>query len=247
MGVDAGDYDGSGRASIFVTNYENELHSLYKNDSTPGQEFFRFATRTSGLSTIGQTWVGWGTAFVDFNHDGWEDLLILNGHAIRNPKGKTPRLQPPVLFVNQGKGRFVEASANGGPFFEQRHNARGVAFGDLDNNGTIDAVILRQNAPVVLLESLVTKPQQHWLGVQLQGKNHRDLAGARVVLTAGGRKQTRFFKGGGSFASSSDRRLHFGLGSATTVERLEVYWPGGKEPVVVPVSEVDQYLTIPES
>jgi len=246
MGIDAADYDGSGRASVFVTNYENELHALYRNDSKPGSEFFRYATRSAGLSSIGQTWVGWGTTFCDFNQDGWEDIVILNGHAIRKPKGKTPRLQPPVLFVNQGKGMFADGSAQAGAFFQERHNSRGVGFGDFDNDGAVDFLVVRQNAPAALVRNIVPKGGTHWLGLELVGKGNRDLAGSRVVVTAGGRTMTRFVKGGGSYASSADRRLVFGLGAADRIDKLEVYWRGGTGPAVVPVPVADRYHRVAE-
>src|SRR5262249_26464953 len=133
MGVDAGDYNGTGKPSLWVTNYEGELHALYENHSTPGKLFFSFATYNAGLAVLGQKFVGWGTRFVDFDLDGWEDLFVTNGHAIRYPKGKgVTRKQRPVLLCNE-KGKFTDISRQMGPYGEKRHLGRGVAFGDLDN------------------------------------------------------------------------------------------------------------------
>jgi enediyne biosynthesis protein E4 len=224
MGTDAGDPDGSGLPWLWVTNYENELHALYRNLCNKERTFFLFATPVSGIAAIGQKYVGWGTGFLDLDHHGWEDLFIANGHAIRHPTGTTRR-QRPVLLRNRG-GKYKEITARGGPYFAQQHLARGVALGDLDNDGKIDLVVSHMNEPVAVLRN-VASAGNHWLGVELKGKGHADVVGARVVLEAGGRKQTRFAKGGGSYASSGDRRLVFGLGEASQFDKLSVTWPDG--------------------
>jgi hypothetical protein len=227
MGVDAADYDHSGRPSLFVSNYENELHALYRNDCRGGQVVFRYASRTAGLAALGQSTVGWGGGFLDLDRDGWEDLFLATGHAIRYPPrgGGDPR-QRPILLRNQG-GVFTDISDQGGRYFRSTHLARGVALGDLDNDGRIDLVISHLNEPVVLLrnESLT---DNHWLGVELNGRDHADVVGAKLILEYEGKTQTRFAKGGGSYASSSDRRHLFGLGKATKIDRLTVIWPNGE-------------------
>jgi hypothetical protein len=229
MGVDAGDYDGSGRPALWVTNYENELHALYGNLCRPGQALFSFQTTAAGIAALGQKYVGWGTAFIDFNLDGWEDLFISNGHAIRYPTGAgVTRQQKPVLLLNRGKGKFQLAGKRLGPYGQQDHLGRGVAFVDLDNDGRVDVVLQHLNEPAVVLRNVAPEPH-HWLGVQLVGAGHRDVVGARVVLEAGGRRQTRFAKGGGSYASSSDRRLVFGLGQTERIDKLTVSWPDGQQ------------------
>jgi hypothetical protein len=226
MGVDAGDPDGSGLPWLWCTNYENELHALYRNQCKKDQVFFLFATTATGISAIGQKWVGWGTGFLDLDNHGWEDLFIVNGHAIRFPTGAARR-QRPVLLRNHG-GKFKDFTPRGGSYCEQVHLARGVALGDLDNDGKIDVIVSHMNEPVAVLRN-VSAGGHHWLGVELARAGHADVVGTRVVLEAGGRKQTRFAKGGGSYASSPDRRLVFGLGGTERIDKLTVFWPDGKQ------------------
>jgi hypothetical protein len=223
MGLDAGDPEGTGKPSLWVCNYENELHALYRNMSTKGQLYFQFNTPSSGIAAIGQKYVGWGTCFADFDLDGWEDLFVANGHAIRYPK-TAARRQKPVLLRNKGGGKFVELTRRGGPYFREAHLARGVAAGDLDNDGRIDLVVSHVNEPVALLRNVAPR-DHHWLGIELARQRSADVVGARVILEAGGRKQTRFAKGGGSYASSPDRRLVFGLGKERRIDRVTVIWP----------------------
>ncbi len=225
MGVDAADCDGRGRPWLWVTNYENEFHSLYRNDCESGKEIFTYLSGQAGITAIGRRHVGWGTGFLDVDHHGWEDLFVAHGHTLRFPLGDAPRRQRPVLLRNEG-GRFHDVSVQGGSYFQEPHNARGAALGDLDNDGRTDLVISHQNEPVVVLRNVARGG--HWLGVELAGEDHRDAVGARVVLQAGGRRWTRFARGGGSYASSGDRRLVFGLGTADRVDRIEVAWPGGR-------------------
>jgi enediyne biosynthesis protein E4 len=247
MGIDAADYNHSGKASLFVTNYENELHALYHNDSTPGSEFFRFTTRVAGLSSIGQVWVGWGTGFADFDLDGHEDLHISNGHVIRHPQGKSPRLQSSVLFKNDGQGKFVDLSGQGGAYYQKAHESRGAGFVDLDNDGKPDLVISRVNAPVAVLRTVAPSVGRHWVGLELIGVKNRDLVGTRVVVTAGGVKHTRFVKGGGSFACTNDPRLVIGVGASEKIDSVQVYWSWKDQPTTIPTPALDRYTKIHET
>jgi hypothetical protein len=225
MGVDADDYDGSGKPSLWVSNFENELHALYRNISRPGHLFFHFESTAAGIAILGRKYVGWGTGFIDFDRDGMSDLFVSNGHVLLHPSGEgVSRRQKPILLLNQGNGKFLPANRRIGPYGQSDHMGRGVAFVDLDNDGRVDVVISHMNEPATLLRN-ISSPEHHWLGVQLEGAGHADVVGAKIELEAGGRKQTRFAKGGGSFASSSDRRLVFGLGKSQRVEKLNVTWP----------------------
>jgi hypothetical protein len=226
MGVDADDYDGSGLPSLWVTTYEGELHSLYQNVRKNGQQFFRYRTQAAGIAALGQQFVGFGTGFVDFDNDGWLDLVIANGHVIHHPRSGDKR-QRPVLLRNQGDGRFREITAQGGPYFRKGHLGRGVAIGDLDNDGRADLVISQIGEPVALLRNVVGEagPRAHWLGLELTARDHRDVVGARIVVKAGGRRLTRFAKGGGSYMSTGDRRFLFGLGTTEKVDKVTVEWP----------------------
>jgi enediyne biosynthesis protein E4 len=227
MGLDAGDPEHLGRPYLWVTNYENELHALYRNECKPGRPFFQFRTIAAGIGAIGQKYVGWGTGFLDADLDGWEELFVANGHAMRFPTGKgSARKQQPVLLHNrQGKYRIISRQL--GDYYARPHLARGVAFGDLDNDGRTDLVISHVNEPVVILRGIGGEGH-HWLGVELLGTDHACVVGAKAVLETSGQRQTRFTKGGGSYASSGDRRLLFGLGKETT-GRLTVTWPDGSE------------------
>jgi hypothetical protein len=222
MGLDAAAYDGSDRPSLLVTTYEGELPSLYRNE---GKERFLYSTPTSGLSALGRSYVGFGTGFVDFDNDGWEDLAIANGHILTTALGG--RGQWPLLLQNTGKAKFMNVSDRGGAYFQAHHIARGLAVGDLDNDGRPDLVFSAVNEPAAVLRNICANGN-HWLGVELVGKKNRDIVGAKLVLEVAGRKLTRFAKGGGSYLSSGDRRILFGLGSSDKVGRLTVAWPWGE-------------------
>ena len=226
MGVDAADYNGSGRPALWVTNYEQEQHGLYRNDIRPEATFFHYQTVEAGLAAGSQKYVGWGTAFLDVDLDGWEDLFVVNGHVARyHSETGVGRKQPPVLYRNLG-GKFRDISRQIGSYHDTNHPARGVGFGDLDNDGRTDLVISHVNEPVTILRG-VGGQGCHWLGVQLVGKDHADVVGAKVQLQVGERTLTRFAKGGGSYLSSGDRRLLFGLGHEARPGRLTVTWPDG--------------------
>jgi enediyne biosynthesis protein E4 len=224
MGTDAAAETGGLLPSLWCTNYENEMHALYRN---AGNSVFLFSTPASGIAAIGQKYVGFGTGFFDIDNHGWEDLVISNGHVIRYPV-QTGLQQEPVLLRNTGQGRYKAITEQGGDYFRTGHVGRGVAPGDLDNDGRIDLVISHVNEPVAVLHN-EADVGNHWLGIELAGKNHRDVVGARVVIEAGGRSLTRFAKGGASYMSSGDRRHLFGIGQTEHVDRVTVFWPSGQE------------------
>jgi hypothetical protein len=232
MGVDAADYNGVGSLSLFVANYQNEAHSLYRNK---GKGQFVYASRAAGITAIGLGYVGFGTAFFDFDLDGNEDLIISNGHVVKRPPLPAEVKQAPVLFRNLRKAgdqpydvAFENVAGRGGPYFRAVHLGRGVAVGDLDDDGRPDLVLNPMNEPAVLLRN-VHQTGHHWLGAQLVGRPYRDAVGARATLEVGGRKLLRTVKGGGSYLSSGDRRVHFGLATDAKAGRLTVRWPSGKE------------------
>ena len=182
--------------------------------------------RSAAAFAIGQRYVSWGTAFLDVDLDGWEDLFIANGHATRHfSETGAGRKQPPVLFRNLG-GKFKDISRQIGSYHNANHLSRGVAFGDLDNDGRTELVISHINDPAAILRGIGGR-DAHWLGVQLIGNYFADVVGAKAELQTSTRTLTHFVKGGGSYLSSGDRRLIFGLGRETTPGQLMVTWPNG--------------------
>jgi enediyne biosynthesis protein E4 len=231
MGVDAADFDGSGRPAVWVTNYENEFHALYLNrGESNGRVRFHFGTSGVGLGAIGPKYVGFGTAFVDADSDGWEDIVITNGHVMRHP-AKNNLAQRPILFRNAAKaggGRtFEDLDRRAGEYFARDHRGRGLAVADLNNDGTADLVFANINEPAEVLTG-VKHPTNHWLGVELVGRDHADVTGAKLTLAVGDRTLTRFATAGRSYLSSSDPRRLFGLGAVGKVGRLTVRWPSGE-------------------
>ncbi|MFL5341709.1 MAG: CRTAC1 family protein [Gemmataceae bacterium] len=232
MGADAADFDGGGRPAVWVTNYENEFNALYRNQIFNGRLAFTFQTPAAGLTALGPNFVGFGTKFVDIDNDGWEDLVISNGHVIHFPPRNNLR-QRPIIFMNleqetQGgaQRRFADGSFRGGDYFQKEHRGRGLAVGDLDNDGRQDLVFVAVNEPVRILRNVAEG--NHWLGVELRAKGHADIVGAKLTLEVGDRKLVRFVKGGGSYLSAHDQRVVFGLGSATKAGKLTVEWPSGE-------------------
>ncbi|MBX9583806.1 MAG: CRTAC1 family protein [Gemmataceae bacterium] len=241
MGVDAADFDGSGRPSIWVTNYEGELHALYRNAMRNGRLYFQYHTQHGKIAALGQNYVGFGTAFVDLDQDGWEDLFVLNGHVIRHSL-KAGLRQKPVLLRNNGDATFAEVSGRGGPFFRDAHRGRGLAVGDLDNDGRPDAVVARLNDPARVLHHAGTGA--NWVGLDLRPAGHASPVGAKVTVEAGGRKRVRFVKGGGSYLSAGDTRVLVGLGAADKVDAVTVEWPGGGPPQAVTGAAPGRYWRV---
>jgi hypothetical protein len=231
MGVDVGDYDGTGRPALFVTTFQGELSSLFRN---LGQERFLYSSSSAGLAAMGRANVGWGTGFIDADNDGWEDLVVVNGHLYRHPAG-APVKQRPILLRNADQDQrrvFKDVSSSGGEYFKIPALARGLAIGDLDNDGWPDLVVSHIDAPIALLrnEGAAIAPTTRWLGVRLVGRKNRDVVGSTATLQLAGttRTLTRFTKGGGSYLSANDQRLLFGLGDTGKVGRLTVKWSWGE-------------------
>jgi hypothetical protein len=227
MGVDAGDVDGDGTPDLIVTNFDSEYHALYQN---PGKAPFREITGPSGLAAFTKPYVGWGVQFVDYDNDGDLDLLIVNGHlheTISESNRSVQYRESPLLLANDGKGGFTNMADAAGAAFAKGYLGRGLATGDFDNDGAVDAAFIDLNSRPVLLHNGAASAN-HWLGIQLQGtQSNRDAIGARVSLQQGSRKLVRWISGGSSFLATQDRRVVFGLGRDTTATEIEILWPSG--------------------
>lgn len=233
MGVDAGDVTGNGWPAFVITTFNDEYHTLYV-----GSGRFPFEERTveSGLARATQSFVGWGAHFLDYDNDGKLDLMIVNGHLndiIEKTRHDISYREPPLLLLNTGGAIFQNVSAQAGPVFQQKLRARGLAVGDFDNDGHIDAILTRLNETPVLLHNN-RLDAGGWLGVELQGtRGNRDAVGAEVTIQAEGRKLVRWIEGGGSYLSAHDKRLLFGLGAHPAREiTIEIRWPGGQKQIV---------------
>jgi enediyne biosynthesis protein E4 len=228
MGVALGDYRNEGRPSLFVTNFSEEYNALYHNEG----EYFTDASFRSASAPASLPYVGWGTAFLDYDNDGWLDLVIVNGHVY--PQLASAKLgasasyrQRRFVYHNLGNGRFKEVGATLGSIWTEERVSRGLAVGDLDNDGRLDLVIndLDGRAQVVRNEG---EKLGHWLQVQLRGAGkNTDAIGAVLTLRIGQQIQTRIIRSGTGYLSQDAQRQHFGLGDATKVDSLEVLWPDG--------------------
>jgi hypothetical protein len=228
MGIAIGDYLHTGRPSLYVTNFSDENDLLYRND---GNWNFTDVSYASGVALPSLPFVKWGAAFVDLDNDGWLDLITVTGHVYPQvdslPSGATYR-EPKLLRMNQKDGSFCDASDQAGPALQQKRVSRGLAVADLFNDGNMDVVIGDiDGAPMILRNHGV--PGRHWVSFELAGtKSNRLAIGARIKVIAGGMTQTEEIHSGGSYLSQNDLRLHFGLGAATKIDRVEIYWPSGK-------------------
>ena len=253
MGIALGDYNRDGKLDLFVTTFSDDNKTLYRND---GNAAFTDVSFRAGLGLPTIPFLSWGTAFLDFDNDGLLDLFIANGHVYPiagETEWGTTYAQRPLLFRNIDGKKFQEVPAATGSGLASIVCARGAAFGDLFNDGHIDVVLNNIDSTPTLLRN-VTKSSNHWLGLKLIAqaaapmaglKSPRDAIGARVLLTSSGVRQRADVFSGGSYASSSDPRVHFGLGSATHVDKVEIFWPDGTNQEVS-VSAIDQILTVTE-
>ncbi|HKR32052.1 MAG TPA: CRTAC1 family protein, partial [Terriglobales bacterium] len=214
------------RLDIFKTNFSDDSSTLYHNN---GDGTFTDATYASGLGLHTQ-YLGWGTMFLDFDNDGWPDLLLVNGHVypeVDKFKLGSEYQEPRILYHNSGKGTFDDVSDRAGPAITRRASGRGLAIGDLWNNGKISAVITNMGDAPSLLVNQMSYPN-HWIAIKTVGtKSNRDGIGARITVKAGGRTFVDEVRSGSSYSSSNDMRVHFGLGLTAKIDSLEIRWPSG--------------------
>ena len=244
MGAAAADYDGDGRLDIYKTNFSNDTDTLYRNLAN---NTFDDVTSVAGLAVHTQ-YVKWGAAFLDFDNDGWPDLFIADGHVypfVEKYNLGEEFKQPRQLFWNRGDGQFFDMSSSGGPGITAKHASRGIALGDLDNDGSQEIVVVNLFEPPSLLKNF--GPRGNALLVRAVTASGRDAIGARLTLTVGGRKEIDEVRSGGYHISQGDFRVHFGMGHATKGD-LTIRWPDGPVSSVetIPGVEANQRIVVRE-
>jgi enediyne biosynthesis protein E4 len=244
MGVDFADYNNDGWPDLVVTDLANQRYALYLNN---GDGSFNYVSPNAGLGQMTLAHSGWGVHFIDYDNDGWKDLLIAQGHDLDTIELNFPNLhyrEPMLLARNTGHG-FVDVSAQSGAVFRQSWVGRGLAIGDLDNDGRLDAVVTTNDGPVHLLHNQ-TQTLNHWLMLRLVGHtSNRDAIGAGVELVTAAGSQFATVSTASSYLSSSDKRVHFGLGKESAAQRVEIRWPSGIRQTIKNVP-ADQILQIDE-
>jgi hypothetical protein len=244
MGVSVADYDLDGHLDILKTHFQNQATGLYHNN---GKAEFEDVTGPAGLSSE-RRFISWGTGLTDLDNDGHPDILIVTGTVYPeleklNPVKFPPR-SPRIIFRNQGNGTFLEMGEDAGPAINEHHGSRGCAFGDFDNDGDLDVLIMNRNEPPSLLRN-DAPAGNHWIKIRLEGvQSNRSAIGSRVLVRYGGKVQAQCVVSQCSFLSSNDPRLHFGLG-AVTVADVEVHWPTGKMESFAHIA-ADRLVTIRE-
>jgi hypothetical protein len=227
MGIAVGDFENKGRMSIAISHFSDEYMTLYRNE---GDMNFTDVSHSAGIARATQPYVGWGDAFLDLNNSGWLDLVLVNGHVY--PQADNANLgihyrEPKLVFLNAHDGTFHEATKMVCDALTVPQVSRGLAVGDLFNRGALDVVVENLTGEPQILSS-TPDPSNHWITVDIEGAPRNRLAlNARIRVVANGVAQLGEVRSGGSYLSQSDLRLHFGLGAATTIETLEVQWPGG--------------------
>jgi enediyne biosynthesis protein E4 len=244
MGVDFEDFNNDGLPDLVVDDLANQMYAVYQN---AGDGTFTYTTRTSGLGRISMLHSGWGLRLFDYDNDGWKDLLVAQGHDLDTIELTNPQLryrEPMLLARNTGHG-FVDVSAASGRIFHEAWVARGLAIGDLDNDGRLDAVVSTNDGPAYVIHN-ETKTDNHWLTLGLVGhKSNRDAIGAVVKIVTSKGPQYATVTTASSYLSASDKRVHFGLGADLGARSLEVRWPSGIRQTLKDVRG-DQFLKIEE-
>jgi hypothetical protein len=226
MGTTVADFNGDGHLDIFKTNFSDDTSTLYRNN---GDGTFTDATSAAGLGLYTQ-YLGWGTMFFDFDNDGWPDLILANGHVY--PEVDSQHLgssykEPRILYRNNGDGTFSDISASAGSGITTPASSRGLAVGDLWNDGRMSVVVSNMNAPASLLVNQA-RTANHWIALRTVGtKSNRDGIGARITVKVGSRMLVDEIRSGSSYISNSDMRVHFGLGAVAKLDWIEIRWPSG--------------------
>jgi hypothetical protein len=244
MGVDFADYNNDGLPDIVVTDLANQRYAVYQNN---GDGTFTYTTQSVGIGPMTLTHSGWGMRLFDYDNDGWKDLLVAQGHDLDTIGLNSPNLhyrEPMLLARNTGHG-FVDVSSQSGAVFEKPWVARGMAIGDLDNDGRVDAVVTTNDGQAHLLHNQ-TATKSHWILLKLIGhRSNRDAIGAVVTLVTSSGQQYATVSTASSYLSASDKRVHFGLGGESSIQKLEIRWPSGVRQTLMNVA-VDQVLQIDE-
>jgi hypothetical protein len=247
MGIAVGDYLNNGWLDLYNTVFSDDYNPLYRNE---GDANFTDVSYPASIAEVTIPFLGWGTGFLDYDNDGWLDLLVANGHVypdVDKSDWGTTFAQRPLLFHNLKAGKFEVVPPVKGTGLGMTIVSRGAAFGDLFNDGKTDVVINQLGGAPVLLRN-ISADHHHWLGLKLVGgpKSPRDAVGAAVYLSANGARQRRDVLSGGSYASSNDQRLHFGMADATSVEALEIHWPDGTVQRAGISSGIDRFYVVEE-
>lgn len=244
MGVDFFDYDNDGLPDLVISNLAYQKYALYRNN---GDGTFGYTTESSGLGEMTRLHSGWGLRLMDYDNDAWKALLVVQAHVLDTVELAYPQLhyrEPMLLLRNTGHG-FVDVSKSAGAVFHEAWASRGMAIGDLDNDGQMDTVVTTNGGPAHILHNK-TESHFHWLGLHLIGhKSNRDAIGAAVKLVTNQGIQYATVSTAVSYLSSSDKRLHFGLGQERKAQKLEIRWPSGLVQILQDIV-ADQMLRVDE-